>query len=80
MVDIEAVNDKNDEQFLLRYIERHANYTGSKYAREILDNWEDLLPYFVRVMPVDYRRALERIEERKYQDVGTVGMTEEVYI
>jgi len=38
-----------------------------------------MLPYFVKVMPVDYRRALERIEEIKYEDTGVVGMTEEVF-
>jgi glutamate synthase (NADPH/NADH) large chain len=80
MVDIEPVNEKEDEEFLLKYIRNHIAYTGSKYAKSILDNWEDMLPYFVRVMPVDYRHALERIEARKYEEVGQVGMTEEVYL
>jgi glutamate synthase domain-containing protein 3 len=44
-----------------------------------LNDWEEILPYFVKVMPVDYRRALERIKERKYADADVVGMTEEVY-
>jgi len=79
MVDIEALNDKTDEEFLRLHIEKHADYTGSRYARGILDNWEDMLPYFVKVMPVDYRRALERIDARRYQEAGTVGMTEEVF-
>ena len=41
-------------------IERHLNYTGSEVARRILDDWEDTLPKFVKVLPVDYRKALER--------------------
>jgi glutamate synthase (NADPH/NADH) large chain len=80
MVDIEPVNDGMDEEFLRLYIEKHVGYTGSKYAEGILNNWDDMLPYFVKVMPVDYRRALERIAERKYEEMGTVGMTEEVYL
>jgi glutamate synthase domain-containing protein 3 len=80
MVDIEPLNDGTDEEFLRVTIENHVRYTGSKYAKGILDNWDDMLPYFVKVMPVDYRRALERIEERKYEEMGTVGMTEEVYL
>jgi glutamate synthase domain-containing protein 3 len=28
-------------------------------ALRILDNWENILPYFVKVMPVDYKRVLE---------------------
>jgi len=79
MVDIEPVTSKDDTKFLIKYIHNHVTYTNSKYARELLNNWEEILPYFVKVMPVDYRRALERIEERKYEDVGTVGMTEEVF-
>ena len=39
-------------------IERHLNYTDSSRARNILDNWQDYLPKFVKIMPVDYRRAL----------------------
>ncbi len=80
MVDIEPVNEKTDEAFLRTYIQNHIEYTGSKYAKGILENWEEMLPYFVRVMPVDYRHALERIEARKYEEVGQVGMTEEVYL
>ncbi len=79
MVDIEPVSIKDDIEFLNKYLNKHVRYTNSKYARELLNNWEEILPYFVKVMPVDYRRALERIEERKYKDVGIVGMTEEVY-
>jgi glutamate synthase (NADPH/NADH) large chain len=43
-------------------IERHHNYTGSVRAREILDNWDDYLSKFVKVLPVDYREALEKIK------------------
>ncbi|MBC8157885.1 MAG: glutamate synthase large subunit, partial [Alphaproteobacteria bacterium] len=41
-------------------IERHLHYTGSAVARRILDDWEDTLPKFVKVLPVDYRKALEK--------------------
>ncbi len=43
-------------------IERHHNYTGSVRAREILDSWDDYLPKFVKVLPVDYREALEKLK------------------
>ena len=39
-------------------------YTGSELAREILHNWDDHLPRFVKVMPVDYRRALLEMQAR----------------
>nr|MBX2804902.1 glutamate synthase subunit alpha [Hyphomicrobiales bacterium] len=46
----------------LRYlIENHRRYTGSERAQVILDNWEQYLPKFIKVMPVEYRRALEEL-------------------
>ena len=49
-----------DEWRLRDLIERHHHYTGSERAREILAEWEDYLPKFVKIMPVDFRRALEQ--------------------
>ncbi|NHZ69907.1 MAG: hypothetical protein GWP20_01595, partial [Thermotogales bacterium] len=37
-------------------------HTDSSVARDILDNWNDVLPKFVKVMPVDYRRALKEMK------------------
>ncbi|MCB2100949.1 MAG: glutamate synthase subunit alpha, partial [Rhodobacterales bacterium] len=45
-------------------IEKHLHYTNSPKAKEILDNWNDYLPKFVKVMPVDYRRALQEMQAR----------------
>jgi glutamate synthase domain-containing protein 3 len=79
MVDIEAVSDAEDEDFLYKYIQRHKKYTKSKLASEMLKNWEEILPYFVKVIPVEYRRALQRIKAQISHDSDLVGMTEEVY-
>ncbi|HEX9464905.1 MAG TPA: glutamate synthase large subunit [Alphaproteobacteria bacterium] len=49
---------RHDAFRLRRLIERHLHYTNSKRAREILTHWDEVLPKFVKVMPVDYRRAL----------------------
>ena len=48
-----------DETRLKALIENHQKYTGSKRAQMILDKWDEYLPKFVKVMPVDYRKALE---------------------
>ena len=53
-----------DAQRLRGLIENHMRYTGSELAREILHNWDDHLRRFVKVMPVDYRRALQEMQER----------------
>jgi glutamate synthase (NADPH/NADH) large chain len=40
------------------------HFTDSGRARHILENWDDYLPKFVKVMPVDYRRALLEMQAR----------------
>ncbi|NQV84059.1 MAG: glutamate synthase large subunit, partial [Rhodospirillales bacterium] len=48
-----------DDEARLRFlVERHLKFTGSARARTILDSWGTYLPKFVKVLPVDYRRAL----------------------
>ncbi len=42
-------------------IENHQRYTGSARAQQMLDNWSAYLPKFVKIMPTDYRRALEKL-------------------
>jgi glutamate synthase (NADPH) large chain len=52
---------KADEAALRGKIEKHLRYTGSTRAKQILDNWKDYLPKFIKVMPTEYRRALLEI-------------------
>jgi glutamate synthase (ferredoxin) len=43
-------------------IEKHARYTQSKKAAEVLANWEAMVPKFVKVMPRDYKQVLQAIQ------------------
>ncbi len=61
-VDIVHDMTRYDAQRLYMLIENHLRYTNSERARLILDNWDDYLPKFVKVMPVDYRRALQEMQ------------------
>ena len=58
MVGLENVEDPGDESDLRDLIEEHYEQTGSVNARRALDNWETMLPKFVKVMPHDYKRIL----------------------
>jgi glutamate synthase (NADPH/NADH) large chain len=59
----------NDDATLKGLIQRHLLYTGSDRARRILENWAAYLPKFVKVMPVEYRRALgEMAKEQETRD------------
>jgi glutamate synthase (NADPH/NADH) large chain len=40
-------------------IERHARLTNSSRAEEILDNFDDFLPRFYKVVPLEFRRVLQ---------------------
>jgi glutamate synthase (NADPH/NADH) large chain/glutamate synthase (ferredoxin) len=62
MVELEKVATASDKKLLHELITKQFMYTGSRNAKRILDSWEALVPKFVKVMPVDYKRVLE---ERK---------------
>jgi glutamate synthase (NADPH/NADH) large chain len=63
MVDLEAVVDPLEIAELQTLIERHAEYTGSVRAKAVLNRWTDYLPQFVKVIPRDYKRVLEKLKE-----------------
>jgi glutamate synthase (NADPH/NADH) large chain len=49
---------RDDAARIRTLLRNHVRYTGSKRAEWMLAEWEGVLPKFVKVMPVDYRRAL----------------------
>ncbi len=79
MVDLESVWDQKDKQFLRSILEKHWHFTGSPRAKTILDKWDSSLPLFVKVIPIDYRKSLERMKLSEHTDIETVSATEEVY-
>ncbi len=67
LVDVMRDMTRHDARRLRMLIESHYRHTGSKRAHDILLNWEYFMRKFVKVMPVDYRRAL--IEVQKARDL-----------
>jgi glutamate synthase domain-containing protein 2/glutamate synthase domain-containing protein 1/glutamate synthase domain-containing protein 3 len=61
MVELEPVVESDDIAELRGLIEKHIHYTDSALAKQILDGWSYTLTQFVKVMPTDYRKALERL-------------------
>ena len=57
MVEFEQLENE-DLETLKFYIERHYNYTNSNVAKNILENWEETIHCFVKVMPSDYKNVL----------------------
>jgi glutamate synthase (ferredoxin) len=68
MVALGKLDNPEEIQLVSGLISRHAQYTGSRRAQEVLASWGHWLPYFVRVMPNDYRRVLEA--QKKMRDSG----------
>ncbi|MCL5019566.1 MAG: glutamate synthase-related protein [Patescibacteria group bacterium] len=79
MVDLESVWTKTDRTRLRTLVENYHTYTHSTRAGFILKNWEAHLPLFVKVMPIDYKKSLERMRLEEYSDNETVSATEEIY-
>ncbi|HXF79565.1 MAG TPA: glutamate synthase large subunit [Usitatibacter sp.] len=55
----------HDDATLKGLIQRHLLYTGSERARRVLENWAAYLPKFVKVMPLEYRRALGEMAQEQ---------------
>ena len=67
----EAINEslwhrgQSDEAQLKKLLEDHNRWTGSRRARELLDNWDTARAKFVKVFPNEYKRALGEINAKK---------------
>ncbi|MCB0143441.1 MAG: hypothetical protein KDE50_26330, partial [Caldilineaceae bacterium] len=70
MVEAERLTDLNEIAELQAIIQRHLEYTGSTVAQGVLENWDELLPHFVKVMPTDYKRMLEAFAEVEAQGLS----------
>jgi glutamate synthase domain-containing protein 3 len=79
LVDLESIWQEEDQRILHDLIKRHEQWTGSQQARRILNNWQEMSGKFVKVMPIDYRKALERLREREQVGAEETPATEEVF-
>ncbi len=64
-VDVSHDMTRFDAIRLQQLIKQHLHYTNSNRAREILENWSETLPRFVKIMPVEYRRALQELNTQQ---------------
>ena len=64
-VDIKHGLSQDDQKILRTLIQRHVHYTDSAVGKRILENWSEYIGQFVKVMPVEYRRALTEMEAEK---------------
>ena len=62
--------DLADEDILKTLIEKHSQYTNSNVAKKILIDWDKELKNFVKVMPIEYKRALNEMKETKAKELA----------
>jgi glutamate synthase domain-containing protein 2/glutamate synthase domain-containing protein 3 len=63
MVELEDLIDAEDVEAVMTLIKRHVEYTGSTRGQWILDNWDEVVSQFVKVMPSDYKVAIQKLKE-----------------
>ena len=59
LVSVSGVTEKYDVAELKDIITEHVNVTGSPKGKEILDNFEEYLPKFKKVLPNDYAKMMQ---------------------
>ncbi|CAI5493255.1 unnamed protein product [Closterium sp. Naga37s-1] len=74
LVDLDPVVEEADVLLLRSMIQQHQRYTKSKLAGEVLAEFEELLPKFVKVFPRDFKRVLE--EERVKREKEAAALKE----
>ncbi|MBW4460873.1 MAG: glutamate synthase large subunit [Nodosilinea sp. WJT8-NPBG4] len=63
MVDLEQLTDPEEIRDLQELIQRHVDYTQSKRGLKLLEDWDNAIAKFVKVMPRDYKRVLQHIQK-----------------
>jgi glutamate synthase (NADPH/NADH) large chain len=60
MVELVGFKDDAEIHHVHTLITRHHQYTHSEVARRVLDNWDHYAGKFVKVLPSEYRKIVER--------------------
>lgn len=67
MISIEQIENPYDGEELREMIQKHVNATGSHKGQRILDHFEEYLPKFKKLIPVEYKKMVAlsaRLEEK----------------
>ena len=67
MVELEPMQESADIEELRQLVQNHYDYTGSTVAEGMLANWNETLKKFVKVIPIDYKRAMREMAEEAFK-------------
>ena len=68
MIEFENPSDQ-DLDLVKTLIENHFTYTSSKVAEKILNDWKKESSNFVKIMPTEYKLALEKMAKEKIDEI-----------
>ncbi|XP_021843075.2 glutamate synthase 1 [NADH], chloroplastic isoform X1 [Spinacia oleracea] len=77
LVDLDKVEEEEDMTTLRMMIQQHQRHTRSKLAQEVLANFDNLLPKFIKVFPRDYKRVLASMKTDEAAQESGKGSDEE---
>ncbi len=69
-VELEKLSDTDEIEEIWKLIQRHQTYTRSERAGKVLADWDGMINRFVKVIPKDYKRMLQKIKEAKAQGLS----------
>lgn len=79
MVELSPCFDPEDQSIIQGLLRKHFYYTSSTVASDILANWHRYMPKFIKVMPIEYKRALEELKrEETAKKVDRIRVVEEL--
>lgn len=67
MVELSLIEDMADNRELYRIIGNHYKYTRSALAAKMLDNWQEYVEQFIKVIPFEYKKVLHDEKMEKLQ-------------
>jgi glutamate synthase domain-containing protein 3 len=66
MVELDDLDD-HDRKYIHKMVTNHVDYTDSQPGQRVLNDWKNMIGKFVKVMPVDYKRALAELSKAERQ-------------
>ena len=68
MIELETP-DKQDIDLIKSLVEKHFSNTSSQIAEKIIENWKIYKDKFIKVMPTEYKLALEKLAKEKINQI-----------
>src|SRR6056297_1480988 len=81
MVELSPLLEHEDQEYVKDMLKRHVEYTGSTLAAEILQDWYRHMTRFIRVLPYEYKRAMQEMKlEQTEQELRDIREEEQLEV